>query len=89
MEYVHVRLIHEQINEVLEHSVNQATISANLSQNGHLFLRMSSVRGLWGLVQWEGKVSDIDTRSLALAIEEDDWVIKVLKEEGVPLTLNE
>ena len=88
-EYTHTRIITEEINKVIEHPVNQSTISGILSGNEHIFIRMPKVRGLWGLSEWEGKITEVDKISLSLSIEEEDWVIKVLEAEDMPMTVNE
>jgi len=88
-EYLHVKEIHRLVGELFHQSVSLPTMEGILSANKHLFTRLPSVRGLWGLLAWEPKPPSIDPNSILLGINDEDWVIRILEQEGKPLTVAE
>ena len=89
--YLHYKTICKMISKEISVDVRPAVVEAILSVNQHLFTRTAPSRGLWGLKEWtiERTKRGVDLNSLLLAIYEEDWVYKILKENNKPLNARE
>ncbi len=85
-QWLHYREITERLNNS-EFDVQPDSIIATLSSNEHLFRRREPSRGLWGLTKWLSHPTDysVNVQSLSITIREEQWVHRVLREEGAPL----
>lgn len=88
-QYLHVKEIKQQIENSLSQTMVMSTIEGILSMNNHIFSRLAGIKGLWGLVEWQHKKAIIDSTSLSLAINDEDWVIRILEQEQKPLSVAE
>jgi len=86
MQYLHYR----EITDLLAKQrvdARAGSVEAILSYNTHLFVKREPASGLWGLASWQAEDSavDISPISLLMAIGEEKWVWRVLKDTGVPM----
>ena len=89
-QWLHYREIAQRLKAAAGEA-NSDSILATLSSNGHLFCRREPSRGLWGLNQWVGQPANypVNLRSLSITIREEQWVQRILREEGAPLPAKE
>lgn len=87
--YLHYKQIKDKIVERIGGEVELSSIAGTLSHESHLFRRFLPSRGIWGLAEWSEKQMEIDKTSLLLAIGEEDWVYRVLKDLSQPLQTKE
>jgi len=87
--YLHYRQIKDKIVERIGGEVELYSIAGILSHESHLFRRFLHSRGTWGLTEWSEKQMEIDKTSLLLAIGEEDWVYRILKDLSRPLQTKE
>jgi translation initiation factor 2B subunit (eIF-2B alpha/beta/delta family) len=85
-QWLHYREITEHLNNS-GCEVQSDSIIATLSSNEHLFCRREPARGLWGLTKWLNQPTHypVNLQSLSITIREEEWVHRVLREEGAPL----
>lgn len=87
--YLHYKQIKDKIVERIGGEVELSSIAGTLSHESHLFRRFLPSRGIWGLTEWSEKQMEIDKTSLLLAIGEEDWVYRALKDISQPLQTKE
>lgn len=87
--YLHYKQIKDKVFESIGREVELSSIVGTLSHESHLFRRFLPTRSIWGLAEWSEKQIEIDKTSLLLAIGEEDWVYRVLKDLSRPLQTKE
>ena len=89
-EWLHYSEISKRLNKS-GFEVQQASVVATLSSNEHVFCRFGPTRGLWGLTRWLAKAQScpVNPQSLSITIREEQWVHRILREEGEPLSPKE
>jgi hypothetical protein len=86
--FLHISVISEKVSERLGQQVDPSKVSTTLSKNPHQFARLYSESGVWGLAEWtkDERNARIDLNSLLLAFGEEDWVYRIIEENGSPLS---
>lgn len=86
--YLHLSIISEKISKSLEKLIESSRVSATLAGNPHQFTRLYPGSDVWGLSEWtiDERNARIDLSSLLLAFGEEDWVYRIIEENGSPLS---
>lgn len=87
-EFLHIKEIFKKLQEVVKKKFEINNVRDILSSNPQIFSEYLKIRNLWGLNDWPEKetLKTIDTTSLAMAINEDDFIYNFLKNSSIPLS---